>query len=353
MLSRWRAAGLLAVILATPAHAGTAGYAVVSETPLPPELDRFGDIRAASDSSVFVAAGKKGTWEIFLDGKKPPRKVVPGDGEPGGFFVHSLLAPSPHFLVIASEFAALTWLDRDNGRLAPPFPFETTVDIDVGLDGRHLALLGARRDPKGEYSPDGAMAWIGSLDKGLADLKPILFAKTGPGNQAMNLCGYLDIGKLRYLADGNLLVIPGVEGGGYLYSSEGRLMHTWEAADLGLEDGCGLSEKEGFRLAAEWRLRYSNWLNQHRVLDDLVPLADGAALLIRTRDSDVTRWRLRVLQEDGSAAALELPITSPSPYAHLRADRIGNRLVVLLREVFGLGAKPSIEQKIMVLEARP
>jgi hypothetical protein len=197
------------------------------------------------------------------------------------------------------------------------------------------------------------MAWIGSLDKELADLKTILFAKAGPGNPAMNLCGFLDLGKVRYLADGNLLVIPGVEGGGYLFSPQGRLLRTWEARDLGLEDGCDLSEKQGFQLAAEWRLRYSTWLNVHRVLDDLVPLPEGPGLLIRTRDGDTTRWQLRVLRDDGPPLTLELPVTSPSPHAHLRADRLGADLVVMLKEIHDIGARPSIEQKILVLEPRP
>ena len=248
---------MLALALVAPVHAGAAGYAISSAISVPSGLDPLGEIRTATDASVFVAAAKKGTWEIFLDGKAPPRKVVAGYGEPGGFWVHALLAPSAHALVIASTFRSLTWLDRNNSRLAPPFPFKNVVDLDLNSNSRHLALLGVRRAADGTYSPDGAMAWIGSLDQQLADLKTILFAKSGLGNQAMNLCHFLELGKVRYLADGTLLVILGVEGGGYLFSPVGRLLRTWEARDLGLEDGCGLSEKQGFQLAAEWRLRYS------------------------------------------------------------------------------------------------
>ena len=345
------AALTVALLLAAPAQSGSGGgYKIASSISLPRELDPVGNIRAATGESVFVAAGKRGTWEIFLDGKRPARNVVPGGGEAGGFWLHAVLAASPQALIIASSHRSLTWLDRDTGRLAPPFPFETVADLDVSSDGRQVALLGARRDSKGEYSPDGAMAWIGSLGSGLADLKPVLFSASGPGSDAMNFCHFLDLGKVRYLADGNLMVIPGVEGGGYLYDPAGRLVRTWEAADLDLEDGCGLSQERGFQLAAEWRLRYSTWLNQHRVLDGLVPLPEGPALLIRTRDANTTRWRLRVLRKDG-AQNIELPVTSASPYAHLRADRLGDRLVLMLKEIHG-GVKASIEQKILVLEEK-
>lgn len=348
----WLAIATL-VLAPVPANLADSGrYVVVSAIALPTELDPVGDIRAAGDGSVFVAAAKKGTWEIFLDGQRPARQVVPGNGEAGGFWVHVQIAPSPRALVIASSFRSFTWLDRGSGRLAPPFPFESIVDVDLDADGRRVALLGARRDAEGVYSPDGAIAWIGSLDHGVTDLQPILFSKSGPGSEAMNLCHFLEVGKLRYLDDGNLLVIPGVEGGANLYAPDGRLVRTWEAADLGLEDGCGLSEEQGFKLAAEWRLRYSHWFDQHRALDDLVPLAEGPGLVVRTREVDTTRWRLRILGEDGSARSFELPVTSPSRYAHLRADRLGERLVLLLREVHDGGEKPSIEQKIFVLEER-
>lgn len=326
---------------------------VVSEIALPPDLDPVGDVRAAGDDSIFVAAVRKGTWELFLDVQRPPRQVVAGSGAEGGFFNHYLIAPSARTLVIASSFRSFTWFDRAGGHLAPPVPFEAIVDVDVDAGGRRVALLGARRGDDGTYAPDGAMAWIGSIESRLADLKPILYSKTGPGSQAMDLCGYLDLGKVRYLPDGKLLAIPGVEGGGYLYAPDGRLLRTWEAADLDLEDGCDLSRRQGYELSSRWRLRYSIWFDHRRTLDDLVPLAEGPGLLIRTRDAGTTRWRLRVLREDGSVRSHELPVTTPSRYAHLRADRLGDKLIVLLREIHEIDERASIEQKIFVLEARP
>jgi len=99
-------------------------------------------------------------------------------------------------------------------------------------------ILGGRKDAKGRYSHDGAIAWLGGLSEGAAGLKPIYFSVAGRGAQPMAECAVLELGAVRFLSDGSFLVVPGVEPGIYWYDAAGDLVRTWESEALGLGGLC-------------------------------------------------------------------------------------------------------------------
>ncbi|HVR07024.1 MAG TPA: hypothetical protein VMW75_03185 [Thermoanaerobaculia bacterium] len=73
----------------------------------------------------------------------------------------------------------------------------------------------------------------------------------------------------------------------------------------------------------------SAFLNRHRVLDAILPLAQGPGLLIRSVSNGKVQWVLKVLRPEGGIASYEVPFTGALPYERLRGDARGNRIVLL------------------------
>lgn len=174
-------AGLLAsgATLPTAPLPASPGLRILSDVVLPPSFDWASDVRWASDQSVYLALAKDGTVEMSLDPKgPPPKEMIPGASKPGGFWASHRLAVSSQYLVAAGPAMSLTWR-----RLADPSRVEEAFEGIQALDAREnqLAIVGLQRDEKGNIGTDGAIAWLGSLDKKIEDLKPILYDSGGPG----------------------------------------------------------------------------------------------------------------------------------------------------------------------------
>lgn len=301
---------------------------ILSDRELPPALWPAVDIRWASDSSIYLALTKSGTAEVSLEplGGKV-EKVILGAREPGGFWGSSRLGASADYLAVAGPAFSLTWRKRTDP-LRSETAFDGIEDIDVG--GKHLAVLGARRDEKGHFAPEGAVAWVGSLDHDLTDLRPILLDQRGVGAPNLNACGNFELGALRFLQDGTLLVIPGFQAGAHLYDAGGRLVRTWDTVALGLDNDCpNLTQEQVDQL--RFPDSRSAWLNQRRTLEDILPLPEGPGLLIRSVVQGSPSWTLRVLDRNGSGhRTYTVPIPPVSDLSHLRGDVRKDRIVFLL-----------------------
>lgn len=313
----------------TPAHSPSpSALRILSDRELPPALSPASDIRWASDASVYLALTKSGTAEVSLEplGGKV-EKVILGAREPGGFWGCSRLGASQDYLVAAGPAFSLTWRKRTDP-LRKEIVFDGIEDIDVG--GRRLVVLGARRDDKGRFAPEGAIAWVGSLDKDLTDLRPILLDQRGEGAPNLNACGNFELGAVRFLQDGTLLVVPGFQAGAHLYDAGGRLIRTWDTIALGLDNDCpGLTEEQSMQLT--YPAPRVAWLNQRRTLEDILPLPQGPGLLIRSVSQGRPSWTLKVLERDGPGhRTYTVPIPPASDLSHLRGDVRGDQIVFLL-----------------------
>lgn len=286
------------------------------------------DVRWASANSVYLALTKSGTVEASLDPLGGHiEELIPGATKPGGFWGSSRVGASPEYLAVAGPAFSLAWR-----KLAAPLrkeiAFDVIEDIDVGAG--KAAVLGARRDDKGRFAPDGAIGWLGSLDQDLTDLKPILFDQRGKGAPNLNACGNFELGAVRFLPDQTLLIVPGVQAGALLYDFQGRLVRTWDTASLGLDNDCpGLSEAQARALAfPDARVR---WLNQRRTLEDIVPLPQGPGLLVRSVVQGRPSWVLEVLDRNGSGhQAYAVPVSPVSDLSHLRGDFRNGKLLLLM-----------------------
>jgi hypothetical protein len=209
-------------------------------------------------------------------------------------------------------------------------PFEYVQAIDV--EARQLALVGVRADEARNFAPDGAIGWIGSLDKRLGDLKPILFSATGPGAASMLNCGALGLAAVRFLSGGEVLMIPGVQPGAEWFDAGGKPVRAWDTAALGIDTDCAsLTHAMAAKLAVNYPLRLE-WVNSRRTVDSILPLPQGAGALIRNAANGATHWELKILHRDGSWTTSQVPLQGESVFAHLRGDVRAGRLALLLYE---------------------
>jgi hypothetical protein len=238
------------------------------------------------------------------------------------------VAASREFLVVAAPVFSLRW--KRPGGTSHNLAFAAIVDVDVYRN--RLLILGAQKDERERFAPDGAIAWLGSLDKGLSDLRAVHYSASGPGAKTMGACGPLDLGAVRFLGNGSFVIVPGVEPGAFLYDPAGKLVRTWDTTAIGLDDDCaGLSREQQLLLSAQPEPRYA-WLNQRRLLDDVLPLPQGPGLIVRSVSQGRTRWQLKQLRRDGGIDTYDIPVPSHTALSHLHGDVRGGRIVFLLSE---------------------
>ncbi len=314
---------LIAVLLA-----GTAGaqhqVRVISDRVLQGDAARALDVRWASDDSVYISSFFAGVLQVnTASGKVAPAAFVqPGKKCPSC----SRLGVSERYVVTAFPVYQMTWKEWHRPQIHN-YVFDAVVDLDV--KGDRLLMLGSRTEG-GRWAPDGAIAWTGSLDKQLKDLRPILFSRQGPKAETISRCGFLEPGAVRFSSDGSFVVVPGVEPDVYLYDRTGKLVHTWQTSSLGFVDRCDLTEAQVHALSADPEQR-ARWRAARVMVDDVLPTAAGPALLLHEFRSGVARWTMVVLQRNGPPRRIVLPFSIQSDVASLRADIRGNRIAFLIR----------------------
>ena len=233
-----RCARVIALTLASGASAAT--LRVVTTVALPEGVIAR-DARWAGAEAAYVSTGKHGVARVALNGP-PQNTTVMHGGDQGGFPVVGLLAVGQKDLLVASRLGALGWMPI---RAAAPKigtkGMLTVMDIDAR--GDTAAVLGADSGPLQGLEREGTIAWIGSLSKDLADMHPLMRGRSHPGGKDMARCGMLEIGAIRFMQDGSLVVLPGTEPGVYRYSRDGKLLRTWDTGPLAIVDDCSIEDE--------------------------------------------------------------------------------------------------------------
>lgn len=315
---------------------------VIQDIELPSSLRFARDVRFDSDSSVLLAAGRPGVFRFNL-ATRETTAVVPGSG-PGSFFFSARLARTRSTLLVASAFIALAWRGA-NGELQDPFLFDLIVDVDI--HGDRVALIGARKDDAGRWNPERGVVWTGNLSSKLSDLAPLITTEREGASDPVNGCHYFELGAVRYLDDGSLFVVPGVQPGIFLYGPDGRLERTWDSGKLGFQDRCELSPEEVQLFASQGLPRWK-WLEKRAVLDEVLDLPGGPGLVIRKVENGRTSWDLVRLA--GKTSTERLPFHSPNPNAHLRADVRLGRIAFVIIEYAMPGEPPPAPPRVILAE---
>jgi hypothetical protein len=290
------------------------------------------DVRWASDHTVFVAWLRNGVSEVALDGKFTAlRNLFPdaSAADPSAYLPFDLLAVSNEDVVAASRWNLLGFRTRAAGSFVM---HRVAASLVQGIDvsGGRLLLLGDPVPLAHEHAAAG-IAWLGRLSDDLEhDLQPVLTDFAGVHTPTLLNCSSFLVGAARFLPDGSFIVVPGFQPGAYLLDATGHLLRTWDTKALGLDVDAGCAaitsaQRMEFGVSAKARGAY---LNQHRALDGILPLAQGPGLIIRSVADGQVHWQIVALQANGTIA-YDVPFTGSLPYERLRGDVRGNRVVLL------------------------
>lgn len=341
-------AALLSAVAAPAIHAQ--GISVVTERDLPGLPGNPHDIRWSSVDRVALSLGKSGAVTVAVGGIQAKSETLIPAATNGGFFFSSRLALSPQWALVASPFGGLSWRNLASGAMAPkPFPLAVVVDVDIR--GDRAAILGGDRGENGDWSPDGAIAWTGSLSRNLSDLRPLMVAAQKSGAMAMARCHFLESGAIRFMQDGSVVTMPGVEPDIYQYDAAGRLLRTWPTGPLGVLDYCPFDDVQTSEMAAD-PVRRMNWINQRTIVDDILPLDSGPALLLRAVKGNKTTWSVAVLRSNGSVQKIPLSVTAQTPGAHMRGDVRGDRIALLVLDYALPGHRPATPRLVLAKVTR-
>lgn len=286
------------------------------------------DVRWASPSDVYLAAGREGIVRVRLDGSPARGKTVTAAEGVRSPIAGMVGAGNAHVLY-GSQLGEVGWVPLTGAGKAGDKGLLTVVDLDAWNDT--AVILGADSGPVQGLARDGAIAWVGSFSKNLTDLRPIMKGRSKPGGKDMARCGILETGRARFMRDGSVVIAPGVEPGLFRYDRDGKLLQTWDSEPLGIIDDCWIAEKDLLLLARDFAARI-DWYASRVIVDDILPLADGPALVLRRVERGVTKWDLVTLPYRGKSQRIPLPLTLPNPRGHLRGDVRGDEVVLLLFE---------------------
>jgi hypothetical protein len=333
---------------------------VVASYEVPAEPSTATDVRWAGDQSVFLARQLDGVAELRLESGLPRvRQVVPNRETLGlrNYRAFSRLAASDGYLAWGQWNGLIAWRSlahaADRSVRFDWKPMQWVEDVD--LAGDRILVLGARyEDPaeNGSFSPDGAVAFLGSVrETSEQTLRPVLFDPAGPGALHILHCGKLALGAARFLPDGSFFILPGFQPGATLFSRDGRILRTWNTALLGLDadvDCASMSMDDAVALHQKNELR-AEWLNRHRIVDEVLPLPAGPGVVIRTVAAGKVRWELDVLGA-GGISTFDIPVPARGVRERLRGDYRDGRIVFLATEEGGHGLDEKVASRLVLLE---
>jgi hypothetical protein len=313
-----------------PSRSGSPPLTILWDQELLSDPSPAMDVRWATAQSVYIAWFRHGVTQLALDGNFTAlHELFPGaTTQSPGFDV---LAVSQQYIVASSRWTLLAFRsppqERGGNFVITTVPVGLVQDID--LSGNRLLLLGAP-EPVGQPL-SGGVAWLGPLtDHPMTDLKPILYDISGVKTTNLGHCSRFIIGAARFLPDGSFVVVPGFQPGAHLFDSAGQLLRTWDTKALGVDGDAGCSsmtDEQHYELGVSSKARGA-YINQHRVVDGILPLARGPGLIVRSVAEGKVHWQIVVLQAAGTVT-YDVPFTGSLPYDRLRGDVQGNRIVLL------------------------
>jgi hypothetical protein len=320
---------LLAALLGAAQAAAPLALTVVSETPLGATPSPATNVRFASPTSIYLSRLYDGVTLTGLTGTPVAERQVMAGSKATGMLSFERLAASADYLVASSPYNTLAFRPVA-GAPGNAYPLRRlTVGIIEALDlkGDDLLVLGIP-ERFGPVAPTGALVWIGSVSRVYAKTaKPVLIGVRGSGARHLDNCSGLALGAVRFLGDGSYLVVPGVEPGAILYGPKGNVLRRWTSQEIGIDTDCtNLPDKQGddFHKVKGERFRF---LNAHRVVDAILPLAAGPGVVVRSVAAGRVHWSLSLLGA-GGVLSVELPFTGALD-ERLRGDAAGNRIVFL------------------------
>ncbi len=347
------------------AAAAAPSVRIVAEHQAPDVLRHCGDVRWLGERSVALALGTHGTFELQLSPPYEPKLLAPASGEKlpgvGGasgsklLRAHTRLAVSNVGIAVADSIFGLSWMPHRGADPPAILPIHYCYDLD--LHGSRVLLTGVP-SVDAVQKHGFAVAWEADLNRAPLRFEPrhlLAERRWGSSQEFIQITDWQlnsSAAHARFLPDGSLAVLPGVEPGAFLYGPDLRLRRAWDQEVLGTNVAWGTAA-EGRRIHLHPEERIT-WPNTKRLAEVMLPLPEGPALLVREVQQRRTRWTLVLLREDGSSQRVELPLSTTGPYWHVAADARGHRIILCVRDACVLdNPSPCGAPRLLELEVQP
>lgn len=317
---------LLSVAIATVGFADSFGPPRELRVPA-----RFGDscdVRIVGDhpGAEIALLGPSGLWASSFKPSSEPsvRLLAPAGRSTAGPWAAFAAAVDMKTIAIAAP--AFEIVVNHAMRESVQIAIEGVFDIDV-REGA-LAVFGVER-VENTMAPDGAIAFV--VAPGSSELRPVLFAGSGPGAPATVGCHLARSGALRFAPDGGLLIAPGTEPGVHLLDADFQPKRVWSGELLPVGPRCPRTDEERAEYGMSPRLR-NEIFNSVPVIEEVFFAAGDPWVVVRRSVDGGVEWHAVRLLPDGALEKVELGLPKGSEFARLRADASGDRLVVLTWE---------------------
>lgn len=302
----------------------------IPAAPMPASTAR--DIRWASDSTLYLAFGSAGVGEFEIGEELTLKKEIfaPRNRE-GAKTIKNLwnLAVSKDHIVgfsATGDIVRRKTSSESEMQLASLQGFLEAMDVD----GDKIFLLGQPGWPKFKES-GWSFLWTATIGSGLTDWKAIGDLQLATSEDARPLMNRA-LGSLRLLSNGDILVVPVVKPGVFLYSSSGKMTNSWTQSELesSLVGALGLAATEGV-LPEEGRFSGSDIavdaeqingeLQKRRlIVEDVVPIGKKPGIVVRYRSPDHTGFYLAVLSSE--TTWYKLPMKAHPATVRVRSDAL-------------------------------
>jgi hypothetical protein len=144
-----------------------------------------------------------------------------------------------------------------------------------------------------------------------------------PGSGALGM----RLGSVRFLANGDLLVVPAFKPGVFRISRSGKQRGSWtlEELEASLLDALGVERLDSDAEPRQLRAKYTSWEegrkyldSQRFVVEDVLPIRDKAAIVARHGTGKRARYYLGLLEPE--LEWYELPLRVGATNDRVRSD---------------------------------
>ena len=249
----------------------TPNLVVLDELVLPAEVARASDVRWLVDGQLLLSVSGQGLYSWHLGEKDAPLvSTLAGTGflSLGRYQDYSRLGVAKTGEVsFAGRFFGVYRHSVDGtARLR-----NLEVVEDVDRQGDRTAALGLMRLDEGDGDGlwEDYVAWLIRDEGQVRGLLP-----TRDSGAGLDACSFAELGLLRFLGKGGLLVIPGAEPGVFVYGEDEVLVDSLNAATFLADEGCSV-ERERVALLSQPEMTQV-WLARRRLIDEVVVDGDDS-----------------------------------------------------------------------------
>jgi len=340
-MSRIASSMLLFCVVLFASGASAAELLIQHRFDLPDGVSYATDIRWSGPDSLVLLAPRNGLMELGTDGVVTKRHPIRF-----GRFADCMAASKDEVLVASLNDEILWWNRRDGTTKKVTFP--TVSDLDFG--DNTLFVLGLQAS-RGVWSPDGVVAWAADGRRQPVEWKPLLRMSSPKQQVHFVNCFLLQVGVIRLLSDGTVLIAPGADEGIVRLTRDGHRLQAWTGADVPFDSPCRVSMAQAAPMGdPEAR---AEWSNSRRILDELVALPDGFGAIVRYSRNGVSMWELVRYRFDGNRPErIPVPFRSEKHYARVRADANGLRIAMLIVDRQWHVGDERVPDAVVIMELR-